>query len=587
MIHRIYSDLPSFKELEFKSGFNLLTADKSPGATDQHTRNRSGKSSLVEIIHFLLGSKCEKDSIFRRDGLKDFHFGMEFDLGNIRTSVERSGHKPSKISIKTNELHDWPILPDKKDGKLIISNENWKEVLGALVFGLRGDKNSDLQKNFAPTFRSLFPYFARRERSGAFQYPTKQSHMQNLYDYQVSLSYLIGLDWTIAQSWQFIRKREDTLKELRKAVGEGAFGETIGTVANLRTELSVSEEKVRRAHKEIDEFKVHPQYRELEIEASNLSQKINRLSNDNIIDESLKLSINNSLEQETPPGIEDLNRVYAEAGIILSEQVILHFDKLKKFHESIIENRKSYLLSEIDEANRRIDDRNESKMSLSRRWSEIMSLLKSHGALDQYSKMQSMLNGLEAETEMLRQRFLAAEQLEGQKTELDIERNRLLVRLRQDYQERKDILSHAIISFQEISNSLYENAAAGKLTISDSINGPSFEVRIQGKESKGINNMQIFCFDMMLIKLCSERNLSPGFVIHDSHLFDGVDERQIAKAFQIGSDMATRLGFQYIVTMNSDDIPKEFPVDFDLSRYILPVRLTDATENGGLFGKRF
>ena len=270
MIHKIYSDLPSFKEIEFRSGFNLLKADKSPGATDQHTRNRAGKTSLVEIIHFLFGSKCDKGSIFRCETLKDLHFGMEFDLGNAKTAVERSGSKPGKISIKTDDLRNWPIQPDRKEGKLIISNENWKEILGAVIFGLREDKDSDLQKNFAPTFRSLFSYFARRERSGAFHYPTKQFHMQNLYDIQVSLSYLIGLDWTIAQSWQFIRKREDTLRELKKAVGEGAFGEPIGTVANLRTELSVAEEKSRRKHYEIDEFKVHPQYRELEIEASNL-----------------------------------------------------------------------------------------------------------------------------------------------------------------------------------------------------------------------------------------------------------------------------------------------------------------------------
>ena len=399
MIHRIYSDLPSFKEVEFRSGFNLLMADKSPGATDQQTRNRAGKTSLLEIIHFLLGSKCEKDSIFRCDSLKDLNFGMEFDLGNTRTTVERSGSKPSKISIKTDNLRDWPILPDKKDGKFILSNENWKVILGAVIFGLREDRDSDLRKNFAPTFRSLFSYFARRERSGAFHYPTKQSHMQNLWDYQVSLSYLIGLDWTIAQSWQFIRKREDTLKELKKAIGDVAFGEIIGTVANLRTELSVAEEKVRRAHKDIDEFKIHPQYREFELEASNLNQKINRLSNNNIIDDGLILSINKSLEQEKPPGIEDLNRVYEEAGLILSEQVVRHFHDLKKFHESIIENRKSYLSSEIEEAKRRIDDREKSKQSLSRRWSDIMSLLKSYGALDQYSKMQSMLTKLEAETE--------------------------------------------------------------------------------------------------------------------------------------------------------------------------------------------
>ncbi len=42
--------------------------------------------------------------------------------------------------------------------------------------------------------------------------------------------------------------------------------------------------------------------------------------------------------------------------------------------------------------------------------------------------------------------------------------------------------------------------------------------------------MQIFSFDMMLIVLCQKRGIGPGYLIHDSHLFDGMDTRQIAKA---------------------------------------------------------
>jgi len=38
--------------------------------------------------------------------------------------------------------------------------------------------------------------------------------------------------------------------------------------------------------------------------------------------------------------------------------------------------------------------------------------------------------------------------------------------------------------------------------------------------------------------------------------------------------------------MNSDK-QIEAPADFDLSDHLLPVKLTDATEVGGLFGLRF
>ena len=88
------------------------------------------------------------------------------------------------------------------------------------------------------------------------------------------------------------------------------------------------------------------------------------------------------------------------------------------------------------------------------------------------------------------------------------------------------------------------------------------------------------------MKICTIRGLSPGFLVHDSHIFDGVDERQIAKALKIGAENAAKLGFQYIVTMNSDDIPRDMPPNFNLINSILSVRLTDATENGGLFGIR-
>ena len=46
--------------------------------------------------------------------------------------------------------------------------------------------------------------------------------------------------------------------------------------------------------------------------------------------------------------------------------------------------------------------------------------------------------------------------------------------------------------------------------------------------------------------------------------------------------------FQYVVTMNSDALPKEgFDPDFNLQKHILSVRLTDESETGGLFGIRF
>jgi uncharacterized protein YydD (DUF2326 family) len=67
MIRRLSSDLESFKTLSFNPGLNVLLADKSEGATDKLSRNRAGKTSFIELVHFLFGADVRKDSIFRSD----------------------------------------------------------------------------------------------------------------------------------------------------------------------------------------------------------------------------------------------------------------------------------------------------------------------------------------------------------------------------------------------------------------------------------------------------------------------------------------------------------------------------------------
>jgi uncharacterized protein YydD (DUF2326 family) len=99
--------------------------------------------------------------------------------------------------------------------------------------------------------------------------------------------------------------------------------------------------------------------------------------------------------------------------------------------------------------------------------------------------------------------------------------------------------------------------------------------------------MEIFCFDMMLQRMCARQKIGPGFLIHDSHLFDGVDPRQTARALAVGARLAEEIGFQYIVTLNSDVLAEVSSADFNVDSYLVPQRLTDATADGGLLGIRF
>ncbi len=587
MIHTISSDLDSFKTLTFGPGLNILLAEKSDGATDRQSRNGAGKTSFVELVHFLFGGNADKDSIFRSPDLIPWSFEARVDVGCALVDVARSGMKPSRIRLQ-GDTSAWSLQPDlnTRSGDLVFTNEQWRTLLGAVCFGLSVADESDERLRFRPTFRSLFSYFARRQNSGGLLSPTQQSNMQQAWDQQVAVSHLLGLDTRIPQEFQEVRTQEKVMAELRKAAREGGLGRYFGTAADLRTRLTIAEARARRLAEQLTSFTVVPEYAELEREASVITRDISVFNDENTIDRELILQLRNSVDSEQPPAADNLDRLYREAGVILPGTVGKRFDEVAAFHQAVVQNRRTHLANEIEATEARIAERNRTREQLDRRRRQLMGILRSGGALDHYARMQEEAGRAEAEAEGLRQRLVTAERIESTKVELEIERARLLKALQNDLHERQEVISEAILTFEELSNALYEKA--GSLTIGATPNGPTVDVRIDAQRSKGITNMQIFCFDLMLADLATRRGMGPGFLIHDSHLFDGVDERQVAKALQLGADHAAAVGYQYIVTMNSDALPRDgFRTGFDVNAFVTPTKLTDATETGGLFGLRF
>ena len=601
MIHQVTADRESFKTLTFRPGLNVILTDKSQGASYRQSRNGAGKTSFVELVHFLCAADARPAGIFRSDALQSWTFNAVVDVGGSPVSISRSGSAPGRVHVAGRPYLEadggsgpvpsnrrLPLASEELGASAAqqeISNEQWKRTLGVRWFGLPDDDGDDAGK-FRPTFRSLFSFAARRQENGGFQNPVQHTTMQSLWDRQVSVSYLTGLDWTIPCRFQESREREKSLKELRKAVRSGELGRYLGNAAELRTRLTVAEDRANRLRAQINAFQVVPKYRELEREASEVTGRIDALNIENMVDLDLIRELRASLETESTPDAPDLAKLYREAGIVLPDLSRRRVEEVERFHTAVIENRRSHLGSEIESAERRIVERGRRKDELDQRRGQLMGLLKSGGALEHYTALREELARITAEVETLGQRRSLVGRLDSTRTELDLERARLVQVLRDDIHEREQIVREVILTFEALSQSLYEQA--GSLTISDTPNGPQFEVHIAAERSKGITNMQIFCFDLMLTEICTRHGRWPGFLIHDSHLFDGVDERQVAKALQLGAKRAASGGFQYIVTMNSDSVPNEgFTDGFDLGDHVVEPRLTDATETGGLFGFRF
>ena len=285
MIRSVTSSLPSFKAITFSPGLNILLADVAESSTDRHTRNSAGKTSLVEIIHFLLGSDAGKSSLFKHDALLKHSFTVEFRLAGRWVAASRTGSRDDIVTISVEDATaigvPVPVSlfgPEEGD-QIDITVESWKQILGAAWFGLPSDLDSSpFSAKGSPTFRAMIGYFARRRKSGGLDTIEKTSSDQQPGSWQVTLSYLLGLNWHIARSFQDLRDRKRAVEALSKAVKGGELGEIFGTTAEIRPELARAEERIAVLRARADSFEVHDSYRELADRASWLKDRASELT---------------------------------------------------------------------------------------------------------------------------------------------------------------------------------------------------------------------------------------------------------------------------------------------------------------------
>ena len=190
MIRSVRCNKATFKTINFNPGFNVVTADRTRESSKKDSRNGLGKSTLIEIIQFCLGGN--KGETLRKPQLKDWEFTLDLDLEGKAYSVSRNTSNDGKVIID-GDWSDWVAKPkiDSKSGKNIISNEEWKTVLGTIIFHL---DNEESWVKYGPTFRSLISYFVRKNgQSGAFLSPFTQHRNQNEWDIQVHNAFLLEL----------------------------------------------------------------------------------------------------------------------------------------------------------------------------------------------------------------------------------------------------------------------------------------------------------------------------------------------------------------------------------------------------------
>jgi uncharacterized protein YydD (DUF2326 family) len=379
----------------------------------------------------------------------------------------------------------------------------------------------------------------------------------------------------------------ERLIDSTEAIKAGELGTIFGTAAEIRPELVRTEERIVQLKIRIDNFRVLESYRELAAEVAQLKNKMSEITGElALVNETISY-LENTIKDEKPPAYAAVDSLYRAAGIELPDVVLRRFDEVRSFQESVVSNRRRYLEEEIAEA--RASRRSfETELSeADQRKAELLTTLDGKGAFEDLMAIHEEFAAAMNRAEILRTKLQNANILENKTAQTKRDGADLEIRLQEDYERNENAIKYATVKVDHAIAELYDDRT-GNLVIAATKNGPQIDIAIQGDGNLGgIDMMKIFCFDSMLFEAVSDRLGGPGFFVHDSHLFDGVDIRQVRAAILFGARTADAHGGQYIIAMNSDEFEATgAAIEPIVTKGILDVRLTD-DEHGGLFGFRF
>lgn len=581
MIHSVSANNDGFRRVEFTPGLNVVLADRHKEATAKDTRNGVGKTLLIEIIHYCLGSsQLATRRVTNR--LSNWTFTLDLTLRGRRLTVSRSVSKPKNV-VLLGDTADWSELPEQSSlfGPVSLTVAQWTHLLGTYLFDLPDEPRDEIAR---PSFRKLISYLIRRQ--DAYQAPERAVAQQPAAERDLQVSHLLGMNWEFASRWQALRKKERLLRSLKAALKEGlleaGMSANVGELEARRVRL---EEDVSTSAAALKTFQVHPQYETLQSEADELTRQIHDLTNQNYNANMLLSRYRESVEEEEPPPDLSLERMYEDAGVVFSESVRRTLEDARTFHREVVSNRRRFLADAIDRLGREVADRGERIRQLTEERSTVLRILVSHGALSEFTALQERHLALREKLERIKTQTETVKRSAQVQQEIREERTSLLRLMQADYDERRPSREAAIRWFNENSQALYESP--GDLIVNVGTNGYQYRAEIPRGESEGITRMQVFCFDLMVLRLQKRLGRAMDFLIHDSALYDPVDGRQRAKALEQADRITREIGGQYICAMNSDMVPEgEFSPGFDYGQFVR-LRLSDEAPEGRLLGLHF
>lgn len=528
---QLASDNTNFKTLNFNSGLNIIVGLKL-SEDDKKTINGIGKSTSLNLIHLLMGGKFDPKS--KSDmKFKEFLEGY----GRFLLTFEVNG---TPYVLSRSFAEDETFINGQE-----VKKSNLTKHLTSLVLGPCSPKDI--------SFKQVLNVFARRYDSGSSYYSdalTQQGRpLNDYYQKLVNLS-LLGINTELVAQKRSVNEHLSLLKQTQGVLSTQKKLVSNDNVLDLQDNLD-------RLIRDRDAFIVAPNYDKFKYEADELTSEINEFRNELYVLKKTRArkirSINQSRTSDVDVDLQKIQLLYEQANFHFPQAVNKTIADAQAFHKKLISSRIARMTSEIEQLSRKYEELNNGLQLIEEKRDNILKDLNSTGALEEYNSIIDRIRSLEKDIFDINKYDEMVASLSKDKHRLELEKQKIINQSIDYLEVSADKLDFIEQQFRELVKKFYDNHGGSlKIKLADDAKYLfDIEVYVPRDKSQGINEVKIFCYDLLLFLL--NRKLL-GFIAHDGCIFSEMDIRQKATIFKVVLEFVREYGLQYYVNINTDSL---------------------------------
>lgn len=587
-LSQLYTNKPRiFEPIVFNDGLNFVIAEiRLPGNTAEDTHNL-GKSTLGELINFcLISRKDKKNFLFENEQFKDFVFYLEVKLSDDSfLTIRRAVATATKISFKIHKERNenFSNLSDDKWDHFEVGSDKSKQLL---------DSYLNLTEISPYSFRKIIGYLLRSQNSYSdpFDLNFKGAHS----DWKPLLAKILGLDSNkVEQAYKLEQELDDLKSQKSKLISfdNSSISEIEGLIALKSQMLKIKEQELETLDfTSVDQATSDTLVKELGVKIRNL--------NNNIYYTKAHLEqVEQSLsESKVKFNLEETQQLFSDIGVVFNDQVVKNYSQLVEFHNDIMKERRSYLISEKKRLESILNDLSIELKKTNLERSANLNLLKSTSVLDRYKLVANEIASIKNNIDQLQEQskiFHEAKDLQLSIRDKEVAYEKLILQIEDNIEvesasSSESKFSQIRLNFSNIINAVICEPAmlAVKLNNEHHLSFSAKLLDATGNKTsadKGNSYKKLLCvaFDLALLQAYKDLNF-PHFVFHDG-VFETLDDRKKENLLSQMRDISNQ-GIQQIVTMIDSDTPNEYgQAKYWLDASEITLLLHDDGESGRLF----